>query len=76
MEVKWEKIPSLTALQVAKYMWTVSNVHEPLKNRTYLDFLGANFLTSISSYQGEKEPVLRPENNTILETCLVVRAVV
>ena len=30
------KIPSLAALQVAKYTRTGSNVHESLKKRTYL----------------------------------------
>ena len=31
VDIKWVKIPSLTALQVAKYMRTVNNMYEPLK---------------------------------------------
>ena len=36
VNIKWVKISSLAVLQVAKYKnW--SNVHEPLKNRIYLE---------------------------------------
>ena len=67
MDVKLVKIPSLAALQVAKYMsiWEQwSNVHEPLTTRTYLrkklffNFLGADFVRPKSGHQREKQPVL------------------
>ena len=50
MDVKWLKTPTLAALQVPESIWELrSNVHELLKNRTYvgkkmLNFLGASFL--------------------------------
>ena len=65
--VKWVKIPSLGALQVAEYIKTVENiVPEPLKNRTYLrkklffNFLGADFLAPKTGHRREKQPVLEP----------------
>ena len=35
--MKQVKIPSLATFQVAKYVGTVKYVHEPLKNRTFLE---------------------------------------
>ena len=66
VKVKWVKIPLLAPLQVFKYVKQWSNVHEPLKDITYIrkklvfNFLGANFLVRESSHQLEKQPVLGP----------------
>ena len=56
VNVKLVKITSLAALEVAKYLKKRSNMHETLKNRTYLakiyiyfNFLGANFLVPKST---------------------------
>ena len=63
MNVKWVKIPSLAALQVAKYIKTVKQCAWVFKNITILEkknfnFLGADFLAPKSKDQREKQPVL------------------
>ena len=66
VKVKWVKIPSLATLQVSKYIKHWSNVHEPLKNITYIrkklffNILGTNFFAPKSGQQLEKQPVLGP----------------
>ena len=62
MDVKWVQIPSLAALQSIWEQW--SNVHEPLKYRTYIrkkllyNFFDADFVVPKSGH--EKQPVLGP----------------
>ena len=70
MDVNWLTIPTLAALQAPESIWELrSNVHELLKNRTYvgkkmLNFLGASFLAPKSSHRCEKQPLLGRLGNT------------